>query len=516
MNRLISPLRPYLIAVLVTSLVVLVGWYFFEDNAPLLLFIVPVIAAWSGGLLAGLFATGLCVVVGVTFFMDHDGLYVRRLDDRIRIVVFVIFGAIMSWLIESLHVARRRLEERQRQLVHEVSERREMERALRDADRRKDEFLATLAHELRNPLTPLSYALQLWPSMAGNSEDAQQLWSTMDRQVQQMTRLINDLMDVARITRGRIPLQRERVAVETLVSEAVEAIKPLVESRGHELIVKLPQQPAMVDGDAARLTQALGNILHNAVKYTDPNSKIWVEVEHETDKAVIRVRDNGPGIPPHMLSEIFEMFRQVDQTLDRSHGGLGIGLTLVKKMIEVHGGSIEARSEGLGKGSEFIVSLPLLPPLPERVESESELFADASSMPRHRILVVDDFQESAQTLAAMLRSIGQEVLLAHDGTTAFNLAMANKPSIAFLDIAMPGMDGYELARQLRSEPELRGIWLAALTGYGQDEDRVRAYKAGFNHHITKPAKLEALKELLHGLPPGGDESAPLGSAVAAG
>jgi signal transduction histidine kinase len=514
MHLLNSPWRGYIVALAVTILVALAGGYLIEDNAALLLFIVPVIAAWSGGLWAGLIATALCVIVGVVFFVPHDGFYVKDRDDQIRVFVFICFSTLMSWLIETLHVTRRRLEDRQRQLEHEIRERKEMENALRDADRRKDEFLATLAHELRNPLTPLSYALQLWPAMAEDRSEAEQLWAMMDRQVQQMTRLINDLMDVARITRGKMPLERQRVSAQALISDAIEAIRPLVQARSHELVISLPDDPIYVDGDVARLTQALGNILHNAVKYTQRNGKIWVTLEPQTDKAVIRIRDNGPGIPEHMLSEIFEMFRQVDQTLERAHGGLGIGLTLVKKMIEVHGGSVEATSEGPGLGSEFIVRLPTLASDAVAEQADADRLAARDGLPCHRILVVDDLQESAQTLATMLRSIGQQVWVAHDGASAIDLAAANKPNVAFLDVAMPGMDGYELARRLRAHGELTGLWLAALTGYGQDEDRLRAYKAGFDHHITKPANLQALRELLLRIPL--PEGAGVDRVVAAG
>jgi PAS domain S-box-containing protein len=384
----------------------------------------------------------------------------------------------------------------------DISERLQMEEALRDADRRKDEFLATLAHELRNPIAPISNALQLWPSVENDREQMEELRAMMERQVQQMIRLIDDLMDVSRITRGKIQLRLQSVDLATVVAGAVEAVRPMIESRAHELTINVPDEPLLVQGDVARLTQTLGNLLQNAAKYTGRNGKIAITAWRQGDEALVGVRDNGPGIPRHMLAQIFEMFEQVDQTLDRSFGGLGLGLTLVKRLVELHGGSVEAYSDGPGSGSEFVARLPAIDNArPKRAETRPPGQANLSDgLPRHRILVVDDVVASAKTLAMMLESIGQEVHIAHDGPSAIDRVLVLRPDVVFLDIAMPGMDGYEVARQLRASDQLRDVSLVALTGYGQEEDRRRAIDAGFHHHLIKPTSIDQLARLLFTVP----------------
>ncbi len=384
----------------------------------------------------------------------------------------------------------------------DISERLQMEEALRDADRRKDEFLATLAHELRNPIAPISNALQLWPAVENDREQMDELRAMMERQVQQMIRLIDDLMDVSRITRGKIQLRPQLVDLGTVVAGAVEAIQPMIESRAHELTVNLPDEPLIVHGDVARLTQTLGNLLQNAAKYTGRDGKIAITAWRRGNEALVSVRDNGPGIPRHMLAQIFEMFEQVDQTLDRAFGGLGLGLTLVKRLVELHGGSVEAYSDGPGNGSEFVVRLPVAENTSIGVVDAARHgpASQADGLPRHHIVVVDDVAPSANTLAMMLENIGQEVHIAHDGPSAIELVLAKRPNVVFLDIAMPGMNGYEVARQLRTHDELRQITLVALTGYGQEEDRRRAVEAGFHHHLTKPTSIDQLVRLLFTVP----------------
>jgi signal transduction histidine kinase/ActR/RegA family two-component response regulator len=496
MTPIRSALRGYIIATLATALVVAVGGYFLGDAAPVLFFIVPVVAAWRGGLLAGAFAIVICVLAGAFFFLN-----VYDSGDRTLILLFIVAAGLAIWLVESLHVARRNVEERQRQLEREAAERKEMERALHDADRRKDEFLATLAHELRNPLAPLANSLELWRFVESDPTELAALRKIMEGQVAQMTRLIDDLLDISRITRGKIDLRTERVDLNTLVSVAVETIRPMIQSHRQELSVVLPSEPVMVEGDAARLTQVFGNILHNASKFTGTNGVIWVHVERQAEKVQVSIRDNGPGIPPHMLSDIFEMFRQVDQTLQRANGGLGIGLSLAKKLIEVHGGSIEAKSDGAGRGSNFTITLPLASPQPEGAAEDSPRPAAADEpVGLHKILVVDDIHSCAQTLALMLQSIGQETTVARDGSSAIETVLTHRPDVVFLDIAMPGMDGYEVARRLRAQDDLKGMTLVAVTGFGQNEDRRLAYAAGFDHHITKPATLNGLKSLLATVP----------------
>ena len=497
MNQIWSRFRGYLVALLATALIVIAGVISLGEHALLLFFIVPVVAAWSGGFRAGVFGTAICAVVGPYFFMERTGLIVSQ-DNQMRIITYLAVGVLMSWLVELQHISRRRIEDRQEQLECEVTARITMEKALQDADRRKDEFLATLSHELRNPLTPLSYGLQLWSPLTDDRMEMQKLKVVMDRQVHQMIRLIDDLMDVSRITLGKIRLNKRRVDLNTLISGAVEAVQPLAHTCEHQLTVTIPAEPVFVKGDVARLTQVFANILHNAVKYTGRNGAIGLVATINGENAVVKIKDNGPGIPSNMLSNIFEIFSQVDQTLDRCHGGLGIGLMLVKRLVEVHGGSVEARSDGLGKGSEFIVKLPLADA--ETDDGDSVGAKLATSIPCHRILVVDDVQASAEILASMLRSIGQETSLATDGPTAIEWAVENKPDVVFLDIAMPGMDGYEVARRLRACTELNGLRLVALTGYGQEEDRRKAYEAGLDHHMIKPASFEAVQEFLLTVP----------------
>ncbi len=384
----------------------------------------------------------------------------------------------------------------------DITERLEMEQALREADHRKDEFLATLAHELRNPIAPISNALQVWPLVENNREEVDRLRAIMERQIQQMTRLVDDLLDVSRITRGKIQLRRQLVDMNTILSGAIEAVRPMIDSYEQHLHVTVEDEPLIVDGDVARLTQVVGNVLQNAAKYTNRGGTIQVSANRERGEAVVRIADSGVGIPTEMLDQIFEMFRQVDQSLDRSHGGLGLGLTLVKRLIDLHGGSVEAFSAGEGQGSEFVLKLPLVEAGAIRRDKRPTPRTNKERLARHRVLVVDDVYASAKTLALMLQSINQEVAIAHDGQAAVDRVLADRPNIIFLDIAMPGMNGYEVARRLRQNKQLDGIRLVALTGYGYDEDRRKAIEAGFDHHLTKPASIDQLMQLLQTLPEG--------------
>ncbi|HEY2840610.1 MAG TPA: ATP-binding protein, partial [Pirellulales bacterium] len=305
---------------------------------------------------------------------------------------------------------------------------------------------------------------------------------------------------VSRINRGKIQMHKQRVDLVAVLTEAVDLARPLLEAAGQSLTLALPHEPLTIEGDVARLAQVFGNVLNNASKFTGRNGVIWVSAERKLASAVIRIRDNGQGIPPHMLSAIFEMFQQVDGSLERSHGGLGIGLTLVKRMIEEHHGTVEAFSEGPGRGSEFVIMLPLLKPAQEKPTDGAPChgMAQFTSIPAHRILVVDDVKASAHTLAMMLRALGQEVFEAYSGLEGIASAHEHKPDVAFLDIAMPEMNGYEVARRLRTEnPE---VMLAAVTGYGQDDDRRTAFEAGFHHHLVKPTSMEALERILMTVP----------------
>jgi CheY-like chemotaxis protein len=368
--------------------------------------------------------------------------------------------------------------------------------ALQESSQRKDEFLAMLAHELRNPLAPLSNALQLWPLVENDRAQMEQLRQMMERQVLQMKRLVDDLLDVSRITRGKIELRRQQVELQTTIRGAVEAVQPALAASNHQLALDVPVDPIMVDADVARLTQVFGNILQNAAKYTGHGGKIRIAAQAQDGRAVVTISDNGPGIPPHMLTRIFDLFQQVDQTLERSHGGLGIGLTLVKQLVELHGGKVEARSPGPGQGSDFVVDLPTLVSDRQVDKQRSHDSRRPSRLPNLRILVVDDVQASAKTLTLMLQAIGQDVSMINDGRHALEWIRTHRPDVVFLDIGMPGMNGYDVARQIRSDSEYQNLFLVALTGYGQEEDRRLAVEAGFNHHLIKPTSIEALEQLL--------------------
>jgi PAS domain S-box-containing protein len=370
--------------------------------------------------------------------------------------------------------------------------------ALREADRRKDEFLAVLAHELRNPLAPVRNALQILKLPGANAAVIEQARQMMERQVQHLVRLVDDLLDVSRLMRGKVELRPEPVELVTVVARAVETSQPLIDAEGHELLVSLPPEPLWLNGDLVRLAQVVSNLLNNAARYTDRGGKIWLTGHREEGQLVIRVRDTGCGIAPEMLGRIFDMFLQADRRTKNAQGGMGIGLTLVKSLVEMHGGSVEAHSDGPGKGSEFVVRLP---GWAGRVASGEA--GDAApppiKLPSRRVLVVDDSPDAADSLAMLLRLEGQEVRVAYDGPTALGLARDFRPRLVLLDIGLPGMDGYEVARRLRQQPGLGGVVLVALTGWGQEEDRRKSQEAGFDHHLVKPAGLEELQQLLGAL-----------------
>jgi signal transduction histidine kinase/DNA-binding response OmpR family regulator len=368
-------------------------------------------------------------------------------------------------------------------------------RDIQDSDRRKNEFLAMLAHELRNPLAPIRNACQILRLAAPDQSDLYPAVDLIDRQVQHLARLVDDLIDIGRITRSKIQLQTEPVDVAAVVQRAAEISQPLIETRRQELSVSLPAAPLWVNADPVRLAQVLGNLLNNAAKYTQEGGRVWLAAAREGEQAVFRVRDNGVGIPSDMLAGIFELFTQVDRSLDRSQGGLGIGLTLVKRLVELHGGTVKAFSAGADQGSEFVVRLPALvvPPPDPAFNTGGSTSIQA---PARRVLVVDDHMDAAKSLAMLLRLHGHEVRLAHHGRTALEVAADFRPEVVFLDIGLPEMDGYEVARRLRQDMGLKDIAIAALTGYGQDEDRRRSLSAGIDVHLVKPVNLETLHKLL--------------------
>jgi PAS domain S-box-containing protein len=367
--------------------------------------------------------------------------------------------------------------------------------SLQEGDRRKDEFLAMLAHELRNPLAPIRNVVQL---LRASDLPASQLdWATatIDRQLDQMTRLVDDLLDVSRITRGKIELRKELVDLSEIMERAVEASRPLVERWGHQLTVTLPPQPVRLEADAARLAQVFSNLLNNSAKYTDQGGQISLSAAMEGDEVVISVRDNGMGIPTEMLPRIFDLFTQVDRALDRSEGGLGIGLTLVKRLIEMQGGTVQAKSEGPGKGSEFELRLPASQPA-ERSQTEPQPPKETPNQPGCRILVVDDNRDAAESLSMLLRRLGHEVHTAHDGLEGVEAAAEFRPDVVLMDIGLPKLNGYEAASRVREGPGGAELLLIALTGWGQEGDRRRSQAAGFDYHMTKPVEFKALQKLL--------------------
>jgi two-component system, chemotaxis family, CheB/CheR fusion protein len=382
----------------------------------------------------------------------------------------------------------------QKRLQEELRER---TRQLTEAERRKDVFLAMLAHELRNPLAPLRNAACLLQEF-GSDPRLRGATEIVQRQVQQMTRLVDDLLDIARIAQGKIQIHKEPVELAAVVARAVETSRPLIDARKHELTVSLPSGPVWLEADPARLAQVLVNLLNNAAKYTEEGGRIWLTAEREKGDAVLRVRDTGVGIPPEVLPNIFDLYHQEERSLERSQGGLGIGLSLVRGLVEMHGGSIAAASPGVGQGSEFTVRVPALAEAPRGPEGNGKQVPAANGntrTPFQRLLVVDDNRDSAESLALLLQVQGYEVQTAHDGLAALERARVFRPDVVLLDIGLPRMDGYEVARRLRQEGGHQAV-LVALTGYGTDEDQRRSQAAGFDHHLLKPVELDALHELL--------------------
>ncbi|MFN3651728.1 MAG: response regulator [Armatimonadota bacterium] len=369
--------------------------------------------------------------------------------------------------------------------------------ALAAADAEKNRFLAILGHELRNPLAPILSATAILQENS-SPEVVRRQRLVIERQIRHMARLIDDLLDVARITRGTIELRLERVDLRSLLEQAVQMAAPLIESRAHQLEVRLEEAPLCLFADPARLTQVIGNLLNNAAKYTPPGGRIELRVERAADQVCIRVKDTGQGIPTGRLGEVFQLFTRLDHAGEADQQGLGIGLTLVKNLVELHGGTIEAHSEGAGRGSEFTVWLPVTTGVPLAADAGGPEAATPVPVSGKQILVVDDNVDAAETLSELLELWGHHVAVAHDGASALLEAGLHKPELVILDIGLPGMDGYEVARRLRSNPELRHIPLVAVTGYGRPHDREQAEQAGFDHHLTKPVDPEAIRHLLKG------------------
>jgi two-component system CheB/CheR fusion protein len=369
---------------------------------------------------------------------------------------------------------------------------REQQTALSEADRRKDEFLAMLAHELRNPLAPIRNAVAATQRLDAGDPRLPQMHAVIARQTEQLTRIVDDLLDVARITQGRIVLRREIIDVATILAQAIETSRPMIDARQHALDVVLPGDALFVDGDPARLAQVVSNLLNNAARYTEPGGHIELVAERHGAEAVVRVRDDGIGIAPDVLPRVFDLFMQVEAA--GTHGGVGIGLTVVRRLVDMHGGQVEASSPPDGRGSEFVIRLPALAPV--RTAPVVSPKSSGAARARRRIVVVDDNVDAAESLALLLQHDGHEVQVAHDGHAALDAARGFRPDLVLLDIGLPGMDGYDVARRLRIDPEVPALTLVALTGFGQDEDRRRTSAAGFDHHLTKPVEYDALAELI--------------------
>ena len=410
-------------------------------------------------------------------------------------------------------LAESRLGELNETLDHRVTERtnalQASEAELRDADRRKDEFLATLAHELRNPLAPLRNALHVMRLKGALTPESKWGYELIDRQVQAMSRLIDDLMDVSRINQGKIELRRERVDVAGILRDAVESTLPLIDECDHQLELDLPQEALYLDADSTRLTQAFMNLLNNAAKYMDRGGRIDVSIRKEQTQVVLRVRDSGIGLPADRLTSVFEMFSQVETALSRSRGGLGIGLSLTQRLVHMHGGTVEARSEGLGRGSEFEVRLPLA----SAASSEPDVAAVGDPHAHVeggglRILIADDNEDAAATMAVLLEVMGHTVHHVNDGEAAVQAARDFAPQVVLLDIGMPKINGYEACRQIRVLPGGAAMTVIAVTGWGQPEDKRSSQDAGFDQHLVKPVDPQALADLLVGVMANGGVRAP--------
>lgn len=454
-----------------------------------------VLSAWFGGIGPGVFATLLSALAADWFFIEPTWsvfIYDKGLAEALRIHIYVADGLIISWLVGQLRSAVQK------------SRRNEAELAL--ADRRKDDFLAILGHELRNPLAPLANGIELLKRRDADPDTVRETVRMMDRQVQLMTHLVDDLLDVARIRQGKVVLQKEPHPLSEIVSRAVELCRPMIEARRHRLSFELPDVPVWVEADSIRLTQVLTNLLSNAAKYTHEGGEIRLSVRVVQPDVLISIRDNGIGIAADRLPRVFELFHQADDSPAHTQTGLGLGLAVVQSLVRAHAGSITAHSDGLGHGSEFTVRLPTAPASVEEHESVQAPAPDEGEGSL-RILIVDDRLDAARSLARLLEFDGHATQVVADGPAALGATAAWNPNVVLLDIGLPGIDGYEVARRLRERHDQRPL-LVAMTGHGRPDDVRRAREAGFDHHLLKPVRLDELQRLLAtlripaGIPPG--------------
>jgi len=383
----------------------------------------------------------------------------------------------------------------------DITERKQLENTLKEADRRKDEFIALLAHELRNPLAPIVNGLELMKFKAFDDPDLEWCRDVIGRQVAHLSRLVEDLLDVSRITQGKIKLQKRELDIAEVVAGAIETVRPLIETHRHHLSLELPEEQVLVDGDATRLAQVLGNLLSNAVKYTQDGGNLRLHVQRDDTVVMIRVQDDGVGITPDAIPHLFELFTQFERTTDRSQGGLGIGLALVQRLVELHGGTVHAQSEGPGKGSEFTVRLPCsISPSTALPRADAPGRGASAETPGLKVLVVDDNVDAAASLALVLRHLNYSVLTVHTGVEAIRATSEFAPRVVLLDLGMPGMNGYEVAERIRREPRGDDVLLIALTGWSQSHVREATVRAGFNLHLVKPVDIDELDRILSGLP----------------
>ena len=389
------------------------------------------------------------------------------------------------------------LREATEEIARLLKESHQYAKALKEADSRKDEFLATLAHELRNPLAPIRNGLQIL-KMNPDETTVIKLRDMMDRQLAHMVRLIDDLLDMSRVSQGKIELRKEIVSVQSIVQSAIETSKPLIEEKQHKLVKEIPKEKIFIDADLTRMAQAVGNLLNNAAKYTERNGTITLSVKEEGDDVIIKVSDNGVGLEERMLTKIFELFAQVEGSLEQSQGGLGIGLALVKHLVEMHEGKIWAESSGLGKGSSFYIKVAQAAAEEKPVNNKQQVDKPASSLD---VLIVDDNIASAKTTGWMLEMIGHKSTLAHDGEQALEIAKKDKPDVVLLDIGLPGLNGYEVCAELRKDKAFSNILLIAQTGWGQARDKERTKEAGFDYHLIKPINFNELENLLSNIEP---------------
>ncbi len=501
------PLRSLLEAAALALLLLLLGALALRGYLPTIYLTMPVLlwAAARYQIRGAAVALGLITLTTAAFAMAGKGEFEGGSDVRHKMIMLQVFlgisatsalvvGALSQLHQQALRELRKINTELKERVDEQTAELRESEGRLRVSDRRKDEFLATLAHELRNPLSPIRNSVQVLNMDDSAVPEVRRAREVIDRQVRTMARLVDDLMDVSRINQDRLQLRRERLDLAKLLHEAVDMSRPLLDRMGHRLDASYPDGPLLLDGDATRLTQVFLNLLNNAAKYTPPNGRIDLRAGREGNEIVVSVRDNGIGIPSDKLSTIFEMFSQVEDALSRSQGGLGIGLALVRKIVELHGGDVEVRSAGLGQGSEFVVRLPVVLEL----AGKDEDVGAAGNVPVSglRILVVDDNADTADSLATLLSLKGNEAHTAYDGLAAVAAAAELRPRVILCDIGLPNLNGYEVCRQIRQQPWGKDMILVAITGWGQDEDKRKAEEAGFDHHMTKPVNPEAMMQLV--------------------